>query len=377
MHVIKARNVNDAYKAGMEHLIHSGSRSSSRAGDVLVSSEPVTTVYYRPNERVLFEPNRDANPFFHLFESIWMLAGRRDATYLDRFVKDFSSRFAEDNGEAHGAYGYRWRKHFRGEAVRVGESTSDSQGNEIAMWEFPPVDQISLCGEILFNDPLSRQAVMAMWDPAIDLGAKKKDIPCNDLVMFRGRWNAMDSVWELDTTVSCRSNDVVWGTYGANAVHMSVMAEVVAGLAGMRLGKYYQVSNNFHVYLNVLDQVWPPVDTMDPYTYGMAQPRSLLGMDSDYYYKSVDGRKRVRDAAKDFIVQCEEFIEGKETAYSGWFHDIAKPMLHLHDAWREDHRKALSMLKEGEWTDWKIAASQWITRRMNKELRRFDDVRMK
>jgi hypothetical protein len=47
----------------------------SRAGDVLVAPHPVMSVTSIPTERVLFDPARDANPFFHLFESLWMLAG--------------------------------------------------------------------------------------------------------------------------------------------------------------------------------------------------------------------------------------------------------------------------------------------------------------
>src|SRR5919109_5331256 len=112
MEVIQARNVNDAYFKGVHLLRRYGIREQSRAGEVLVMPCPVTTVYERPWERILWDEKRNANPFFHLAESLWMLAGRNDARWLDQFVSDFSSRFAEVSGLQHGAYGYRWRKHY-------------------------------------------------------------------------------------------------------------------------------------------------------------------------------------------------------------------------------------------------------------------------
>ena len=123
MLVVQTRNVNHAYRQGVQLLLSQGDRETSRAGDVLVMNQPVTTVYSRPIERVLFDERRDANPFFHLAESIWMLAGRRDGKWLDTYVKDFSSRYAEPNGDIHGAYGYRWRNHFNGcdQLITIGE----------------------------------------------------------------------------------------------------------------------------------------------------------------------------------------------------------------------------------------------------------------
>ena len=75
MKVIHARNVNDAVVKGAELLKAGGLTQDSRAGGTLEYPEPVCTVYERPLERVLFDAIRDANPFFHLMEALWMLAG--------------------------------------------------------------------------------------------------------------------------------------------------------------------------------------------------------------------------------------------------------------------------------------------------------------
>ena len=49
-------------------------------------------------------------------------------------------------------------------------------------------------------------------------------------------------------TVSNRSNDIIWGTFGANAVHMSMLHEYVASALMLHVGKYTQISDSFHAY---------------------------------------------------------------------------------------------------------------------------------
>ena len=111
MEVINCRNVNDGFikaldKIETEHIV-----LESRAGEVMEFPTPVTTVYKNPTERVLFEEIRDANPFFHFMESVWMLAGRNDLEYVVNYNKRMSE-YSDDGVTLHGAYGYRWIKHF-------------------------------------------------------------------------------------------------------------------------------------------------------------------------------------------------------------------------------------------------------------------------
>ena len=79
----------------------------SRNGPVRVANEPVTITYRQPRHRVLFHPVRDANPFFHLFESIWMLAGRDDVKWLAKFNARMAD-YSDDGVTLTSAYGLRW-----------------------------------------------------------------------------------------------------------------------------------------------------------------------------------------------------------------------------------------------------------------------------
>lgn len=256
MDIIHASNVCAALPEGLKLLLQNGVREESRAGPVIVMPHPVVTVYEQPRERVLASPVRDANPFFHLAEALWMLAGRNDVKFLDTFIKDFGSRFAEPGGEVHGAYGHRWR-------TALG------------------FDQLDHVIEVLKKDPTSRQCVIQMWDGSEgtdgcrDLTGSWRDRPCNTHVYLRVRESidvAVSGDLEearrerrtptmvlnshvLDITVLCRSNDIIMGAYGANAVHFSILQEYLAAMIGVGIGRYYQVSNNFHAYQRDIDRL--------------------------------------------------------------------------------------------------------------------------
>ena len=361
MQVIKARNVNAAYMQGLSLLRSDGVRQGSRAGEVLVMPTPVTTVYERPTERVLFEPNRDANPFFHLGEALWMLAGRNDARWLDRFVSDFSTRFAEEDGLQHGAYGYRWRQHF------------DVEGGG----DIHAPDQLDTIIGLLKRNPEDRRIVLTMWDPVADLNTARKDIPCNTHAYLRLRPAELDlpgmeekKAWRaLDLTVCCRSNDAVWGAYGANAVHFSILQEYLAARLGAAVGTYYQISNNFHVYTEVLNKVWPV--------------RAAIWEDLNYTENKVKPFPLVSDP-ESFDVELDRFLDelnvtlGEHGVFGSYknafFPEVAGPFFQAHKCWKaKEYSSAYSWLEHmPENNDWRLAAEEWFDRRQAKRMSRDD-----
>jgi len=221
MIVIEGRNVNEVYNDALWRMDMLGKEYHTRNGSAMRTPFPVTTIYNHPEERVLFDPKRDANPFFHLMESIWMIAGRRDVDFVAKFASNMKE-YSDDGVILRGAYGYRWRHWFG-------------------------VNQIYWVIDHLMDYPESRRAVVSMWDSDKDIKAVNegtKDVPCNTAIYFTIRDD------RLDMTVTNRSNDIIWGCYGANAVHMSFLQEYVALKLGVKLGKYYQISNDWHIYAN-------------------------------------------------------------------------------------------------------------------------------
>ena len=342
MLTIYSRNVSEALYVGLQHLKENGIWKKSRSGRVIEYPNPVVTVYKNPEERVLFYPERDANPFFHLFEAFWMLAGKRDVA----FVEQFNSRmkeFSDDGKIFHGAYGYRWRDYFG-------------------------VDQLDLVVDHLKTDPDSRRTVLQMWSPEdlekIVHNPLAKDVPCNTQVYFKiknGR---------LQMTVHCRSNDIIWGTYGANAVHFSILQEYVAARIGVDLGTYYHWSDSFHAYegvfektLNILEQK----NTGDTLWYD-----SYLGWNKGMHYspeKMFDFPEAIDEDLNIFLC-CEEppTVQAAEYEFKNkFFEETALPML---KAWRYhkklQYREAIDIISFIPALDWRKAAIEWLERRKHK-----------
>jgi hypothetical protein len=317
MHVIAATNVNEAFQGGADLIRTYGVKSDSRAGPVLEIEAPVTTIYEHPEECVLFDARRDANPFFHLMEAMWMLDGRDDVEWLARFLPSIV-QFSDDGSTLRGAYGYRWRHWFMDNQLRD-------------------------CIDMLRRDPDTRRVVLGHWDPTIDLGADSKDIPCNTHVYFsrrRGR---------LDMMVSCRSNDMIWGAYGANAVHFSILMQYVAGMLGVPLGRYYQVSFNFHVYKNVWDDKVDAVDVQDPY----------------HFEQRVDSFKLIH-YPESWDLDLRSFMAGLNAFQNPFFTRVAAPMRDAYLRWRAgDKTMAYETLCEySSQIDWIAAGKLWMERRL-------------
>lgn len=334
MHVITARNVNSALPRGVQYLKDHGIQRDSRNGPVLVAPTPVTTVYLKPKEHVLFDRERDANPFFHLIESLWMLAGRDDLKTLTTYVKTMAS-FSDDGKTVRGAYGMRWRDWFF------------VPGGEV-------IDQLPWAIDRLKKDPNDRRVVISMYDAAMDQNATdrgSKDIPCN---IVAAPW--IDTSGQLSMTVFCRSNDIIWGAYGANAVHFAFLQEYLAAGVGVPMGELYQVSNNYHGYLSTIDKVGEKTD---------------LYMDAGVPTFPLFGSDEGDATHKQFDEDLTLFFDDPATVgiRSHFLRRVACPITLAHAAYRDKSnpdrfKNAFEIIAQCKALDWSIACESWLLRRM-------------
>lgn len=334
--IITARNVNTALSDGLWHLHTSGVVQASRNGPVLRAPGPVITQYTHPWERVLFSPLRDANPFFHLYEAVWMVAGRNDAKAVAEYAKTMAM-FADEDGVLNGAYGHRWRSHFG-------------------------YDQLAFLVDELRSNPTTRRVVLTMWDAGYGTltepngdphkaRAGSKDVPCNTHVYFNAACGA------LDMTVCNRSNDIVWGAYGANYVHMSFLHEYVALAAGLQQGSYYQMSNDYHTYTER-----PDVERLITESGVVYQPddryRAGLNLIPLMHHASECGA---------FIEACEQAAHAPtDNVYptNDFFYKVFGPLMRAHKEYTYgDYRGALYAANLCYAEDWRMAAIEWIERR--------------
>jgi thymidylate synthase len=338
MKVIYARNVNDAVVKGAQLMKEGGLSQDSRAGGTLEYPEPVCTVYERPTERVLFDAVRDANPFFHLMEALWMLAGRRDVAWLSRFNTRMAE-YSDDGVVFNAAYGYRWRQQFE-----LKPTSSDATS-----------DQLSVIVRMLRSDPNSRRAVLQIWDAEADLGVNSKDLACNTQAMFKVRGG------RLNMTISNRSNDIVWGCYGANAVQFSMLLEYMAARVGVEPGTYRQVSDSYHAY----HDTWPKISDIaarfrgDPYVQGEVSVYPLVA----------DPEQFDAELLRWFDNPPDDLSFAKWEAEAGqwrnpYFIRVATP---VHNSWlaykRKDREAAGQWLDRCAATDWQRAGREWLQRR--------------
>lgn len=338
MYVLTVNNVNDALPLGVSTLVHNGKAVSPRGLLTLEMPCPVATVYRNPAKCVLFSPTRDANPFFHLFEAMWILAGSDSATFLAEFNKNILN-YSDDGKTFHAAYGHRLRVHFKR-------------------------DQITEVITLLNRDRDTRQAVLQIWDAEEDLNnGRTKDIPCNDMVFLKIRDN------RLNMTVCCRSNDIIWGCYGANAVQFSVLLQYLAHATGAEVGTLTQISDSFHAYVE--NPQWAALTSNeakfpDPY-------KNEVGV-----YPLVSDSAQFHKEIYNVVFSGTRYLEGNADFKEPFIRDVLRPMYLMwqrHRRWVEAHPDDKWRHKMGDITDlnlytadltdcdWLRAGYEWIKRR--------------
>lgn len=153
---------------------------------------------------------RGTVPGIGAVEACQLLAGVSTPKLVIEVGPQFAN-YAEDNGLFHGAYGLR----------------TDGQYEKIV--------------ERLKADPDTRQAVVTIWDPKLDLLEKKRDYPCTILHQFRIRDN------KLNMTVFMRSNDV-WLGAAYDFFQFTRVQIAIASVLGIEPGKYTHHVGSLHIY---------------------------------------------------------------------------------------------------------------------------------
>lgn len=402
----------------------------SRNGTVWVFQEPFTLTYEKPIERVLFNKGRNANPFMHLYESLWMFAGSNKVKPMAYYAKQMLE-YTDDGKTLNGAYGYRWRNATRYDPLEkydfkaVYEHGEDAPSGVGYAKRPGGVDQLLTVANHLKGDPNSRRAVLNMWnvqDDLLKIGQRattelkdtnnpgyrgemvtgdpgSKDVCCNLECMFmlreslvcsycqggkakqettaegscvacldRSQLRKQDAEHYLDMTVTNRSNDLVWGMLGANAVHFSFLLEYMAARIGAKVGKYHHFTNNMHVY----SWNWKPVDWLNDRASQYAYHRgSTATQDKPIaMIPLVNNPERFDEEVVRFVnmnwyqdhqipgeVKCHKEEDWQERFLAG----TAQPMCnawHMHK--KRNYDAATYWLDRVEADDWRLAGQQFM-----------------
>lgn len=221
MRLFEGRTADEAWsEAAAAFLIEGESQEqASRSGSTREILRGAFTIR-DPLERWVLARRPAINPAFAIAEMVWILAGRDDSALPNHWNPELP-KFTGPGQRYHGAYGHRLRHRF----------------------SFDQLDRAYLA---LKNSPDSRQVVLQIWDPGIDLPDEEgrpaaQDIPCNLLSMLKVRGG------KLEWTQVMRSNDLFLGV-PYNFVQFTVLQEVMAGWLGLEVGAYVHLSDSLHVY---------------------------------------------------------------------------------------------------------------------------------
>ena len=241
MHSFKGSNATKLHYDTLMSVIKDGDECSPR-GKLIKELRPTSVEFTNPYNRVTFLGSRRINPFFMVAESLWILSGRADVEWLTKFNANMI-QFSDDGKFFNASYGERLRSWGK---------------NALHGITINPVDQLADVYTKLLHDKDTRQAVMVISNPHFDnakytIGELGKDIGCNLAITFKIRHD------KLHMTVFNRSNDLIWGLFGANLCQFTTIQETLLSwlkhsgvdtFANLELGTYCQVTDSLHVYLD-------------------------------------------------------------------------------------------------------------------------------
>lgn len=164
-----------------------------------------------PWMNIIFTPWRKWNLNYAKFEWNWYLSGNRNADEIGARASIWKS-MQDENGNVNSNYGWQWKRN----------------------------DQLKKIINILKDDPLSRKAVISIYDGK-EINDYSKDTPCTQGIHFQ----VIDN--KLCMSVTMRSNDLVYG-FCNDQYCFSELQAMVATTLELEIGWYYHFVSNLHIY---------------------------------------------------------------------------------------------------------------------------------
>lgn len=370
--VAKTETFSKVYPEINEYIMNHQEWSDSRDGKVKEILDFKTQIT-NPYRRLVGCKERNENPFFLLAEAMWIFTGRKDVRFLTLFNANMKN-FSDDGKVFHAPYGFRLR-HWgvRSEDKFCEENLHAAQG----------YDQVSDAVKIFDNNPNTRQVVLSIWNPDLDLGTKTKDIPCNDILMLKIRNG------KLISTIQNRSNDLHWGL-PTNVFQFSFITEMIAACLGVELGTQTHNSQSLHVYeWNEIAKTMLESDC-DTDLYDVAKEKKI---DFKFKHDIPSNRLREIDYYLNVIIENLEHVAngleenpdeikdlGEFSEYLEMVYMLLKIYLRYKQAIKEDKSKKqlnaqlaidaienISADEADKWLDWdvNILARNWFAKKVS------------
>jgi thymidylate synthase len=323
MFTIHADNVHESLPNAVQHLNSFGTQRDSRLGPVIKTAWPVTYVFHKPLERVIFWPEHDANPFAHFFEALWMLAGRNDLKFIEKYNPGL--RACSDDGKTiYGAYGQR---------------IMDDEFN-----------QVHAVIQALKADKNDRRCVIQFWESTDDLNRIGKHFPATLSAVV-----GISDDGVLDMMVTNRSSDIIEGCHGRDAVLFGFLIEYIAATVGVPVGKLYHTSFNSHAYVEQFNKV-----------KSLEKEYISQTKENPYQRLSPFPLRAAGTSLKEWDFDLTVFMaKGPVANFTDpFFTGVVTPMYYSHQAFvAGEYTTALEIIQHCKAEDWQVAVTEWVARR--------------
>ena len=188
-----------------------------------------------------------------LRETLWYLSGDDHVRDLQQHTTIWDA-WATDAGDLETAYGRFWRRFPIPEAGAAlgGEVWADASHPNVRREAGGSLsfDQLGYVVDTLRRDPASRRLVVSAWHPAN--AAVSRLPPCHYTFCF----NVSPAVDSRPDLLNChltqRSADLALGV-PFNLACYALLTQVVAGIAGLRAGRFAHTLVDAHIYVDHID----------------------------------------------------------------------------------------------------------------------------
>lgn len=214
--------------------------------------------------------SRKTHPATAAAELAWFLMGTQDLSWLQKYTKIWDGFRETDTNIVSGAYGYRWRDHFRRDQIR---------------------DAI----QALRDDPSSRRVMISAWDPGEDgltsQGQRNIPCPCSFTLNIVGG--------KLHTSMFLRSSDMYVGLPYDVMNHALLLAafceelQVPPGYITFTLAHAHMYEKHYHMACEGIEKELllspPPLIALNSYSITDIEEEPDVFVD---YYKDQSGQAR-------------------------------------------------------------------------------------
>jgi hypothetical protein len=165
-------------------------------------------------------------------------------------------------------------------------------------------------------------------------------------------------------TVFNRSNDLIFGCCGANAVHFAILQEYVASMLGIKIGVYYQISTNLHMYKEHYDMFLKRISDL-----GGKYLHSFLWNSAEYgHTQPLVDCPELFDEELGEIMGCIDAMHEGQEYYEGnivntFLRETVIPMALAHSLYKKmELEEALEIIETVRADDWRKAGQEWLER---------------